>query len=354
MSYKRKIAALAAAGTGAIVALRAIRHSRRIDFQDRSVVITGGSRGLGLVMARRLAGEGARLSLLARDEAELERATHEFEAMGVTVLPVVCDVRDADSVQQAIARVVGHYGAIDVLINNAGIIQVAPFEHMQTEDYEDALRTHFWGPLYTTQAVLPYMKRQGSGRVVNISSIGGKISLPHMMPYSVSKFALVGFSDGLRAELAKDNIYVTTVCPFAMRTGSHINAFFKGQNEKEFTLFALFGAIPTNSVDARRAARQIIEACRYGDPSLIISWRARAAVVLSTLFPNLRAEAFSLGVRALPGPTDVQGDTLNTGWDSRSTLAPSLLTTLADKATIENNGLRGHQANELQPQGEIK
>ena len=136
---------------------------------------------------------------------------------------------EREDVERAISQTIGHYGSIDVLINNAGIIQVGPLDHMKLSDYDDAMKTHFWGPLFLVLAVLPHMRNQGGGRIVNISSIGGRISVPHLVPYSASKFALAGLSDGLRAELARDQIVVTTVCPGLMRIGSPINAAFKGQ-----------------------------------------------------------------------------------------------------------------------------
>jgi NAD(P)-dependent dehydrogenase (short-subunit alcohol dehydrogenase family) len=246
-------------------------------------------------------------------------------------------------VQKSIDEIITHYGSIDVVINNAGIIQVGPVEHMKLQDYQNAMDTHFWAPLYTTLAVVPHMKQRASGRIVNISSVGGKVALPHMVPYSASKFALVGLSDGLRAELAKDGIRVTTVCPFVMRTGSYLNAFFKGQQQKEFTLFALLGSVPPNSISVLSAARQIVEACRYGDPQLLVSLQARGAAALSTLLPNLTAKFMSLGARLMPGPTTAEGDEQKTGWESSTKWAPSPLTKLADRATVENNELRGHE-----------
>ena len=340
---KKAALLLAGASIGVAAGGRVVRQRNKISFAERVVVITGGSRGLGLVMARLLAAEGARLALIARDEAELERAAAELRLGGIEVLPVVCDVRDQPAVTTAIEQITNHYGSIDVLINNAGIIQVGPTEHMQLADYKDAMDTHLWAPLYTTRAVVPHMKRRGSGRIVNIASVGGKVALPHMVPYSASKFALVGLSDGLRAELAKDGILVTTVCPFVMRSGSHLNAFFKGQHQKEFTFFALLGSVPPNSISVLSAARQIVEACRYGDPQLLVSMQVKTAAALSTLLPNLTAKFMALGARLMPGPTNAEGDDQKTGWDSQTKWAPSPLTRLADQATVENNELRGHQ-----------
>ncbi len=177
-------------------------------------------------MARQLADEGARLTLVARDDDELERAADDIRTRQpfAEVLTAIADIRTRDDGERVIAEVLDRYGRVDVLINNAGIIQVGPIDHMKLSDYEDAMNTHFWGPLYTIMAALPHMRRQGGGRIVNISSIGGRIAVPHLVPYSASKFALAGLSDGLRAELARDNIVVTTVFPGLMRTGSPLNA----------------------------------------------------------------------------------------------------------------------------------
>src|SRR5207302_995684 len=141
-------------------------------------------------------------------------------------------------------EVLDRFGRLHVLINNAGVIQVGPMEEMTLADYEDTMQTHFWAPLFTTLSVLPALRRQGEGRIVNISSIGGKIAVPHLLPYSASKFALTGFSEGLRAELLKDGIYVTTVCPGLMRTGSPRNADFKGQHRAEYAWFSISDSLP--------------------------------------------------------------------------------------------------------------
>jgi NAD(P)-dependent dehydrogenase (short-subunit alcohol dehydrogenase family) len=340
MNNKTKVALTAAAG--ALLALRALSSKDEYDFRGKSVLITGGSRGLGLVLARELAAEGARLTIVARDRAELEQARADLAGRGAEVLAFTCDVRDQADVQGAIERAVARYGSIDVLINNAGVIQAGPVDHMQIADFEDALNTHLWGPLYGMLAAAPYMRRQGGGRVVNIASIGGKVAVPHLVPYTTSKFALVGLSDGMRSELARDNITVTTVCPGLMRTGSHLNALFKGQHEQEFTWFSIIDSLPVSSIDARRAARQIIEACRRGDPQLLISLQAQAIALLSSLFPDLSARALKLINQLLPEPAGPRGDQTKTGWESQSALAPSVLTRLSDRAAEANNGLQGH------------
>lgn len=343
MNKMFKPALVGLAGLGGALAVRALRRREPYSFAGKSVAITGGSRGLGLVLARELADEGARLALLARDEAELERAARDIAARGAEVQAIPCDVRDQGEVDRAIQHVVDRYGAIDALINDAGVIQAGPLEHMQIADFEEAMAVHFWGPLYASLAALPHMRRQGGGRIVNIASIGGKISVPHLLPYCASKFALVGLSDGMRAELAKDGIVITTVCPGLMRTGSHLNALFKGRHSDEFSWFAILDALPISSIGSRRAARQIVEACRRGDAQLIITFQARALALANALLPGPTASALALFNRLLPGPTDERGDESRTGWESRSRWAPSVATRSADRETVQNNGLRGRQ-----------
>jgi NAD(P)-dependent dehydrogenase (short-subunit alcohol dehydrogenase family) len=327
------------AGAAAVLAgHRLVRSRHRIELRGRTVAITGGSRGLGLVMARQFAAAGAHVCLLARDPEELERAAAQVAASGdAGVATYPCDVRSQADVDRVFADILERRTAIDILVNNAGVIQVGPLEHMRTEDFENAMATHFWGPLYTMQACLPAMTRRGFGRIVNIASIGGRLAVPHLAPYSASKFALVGLSDAVRAEVERHGVRVTTVSPGLMRTGSPGNADFKGQHDREFAWFAIADSIPGMSVAAERAARQVLDACRYGDPELTIGLPAKLAVRASALAPEIIAAAMNVVVRCLPGEADGEGDQSEKGKDTRSPWAPSALTTLSDRAAEVNN-----------------
>lgn len=325
---------------GAALLTRARRAARTISFRDKSVLITGGSRGLGLLVARELAAEGARITLAARDEAELGRARDELTARGVDVHIVPCDVGAREHASRLVDEVVSRMGRLDVLINNAGIIQVGPLEHMTPGDFDEAMSVHFWGPLHTVLAAVPAMRAQGGGRIVNVSSIGGKLGVPHLAPYCASKFALTGLSDAVRAELAKHRIYVTTVIPGLMRTGSPFNAWFKGRHRDEFTWFTISDSMPVASIDGRRAALQLIEACRHGDAELVIGWPAKLAVMANALMPEVVATAMSLANDlVLPGPAEHAGGERHSGWQSLSNWAPSKLTTLSERAAARNNEL---------------
>ncbi len=326
-----------ALGAGALLGLRAVLRARRaLDLRGKGVLITGGSRGLGLVMAREFGRQGALPILCARDGAELDRAVSDLNRNGVNAAGFPCDVTDRRQVDWLIAEVLGRYGHIDVLVNNAGVIQVGPMEVMTLADYEEAMAAHFWAPLYTTLAVLPAMRARGTGRIVNITSIGGKIGVPHLLPYCASKFALVGFSEGLRAELARDGIRVTTVIPGLMRTGSPRNATFKGQHRAEYAWFAISDSLPLLSMSAVRAARRIVSACRHGDAEVILSLPAQAAALFHGVFPGLTCDILGLVNRALPAAGGI-GSARARGANSESPLTQSGLTTLTRRAERANN-----------------
>ena len=330
--------AAGALALGGVLLSRGLRAGKRMDFNGRIVVITGGSRGLGLLIARQLVDEGAHVTIAARDEAELQRAHEDLASRGARVHVVACDVGKRDQAERLIQETVERHGRIDLLVNNAGVMKVGPVEHMEHADFEEAMAVHFWGPLHTTLAAVPAMKRQGGGRIVNISSIGGKIGVPHLTPYCASKFALTGLSDSLRGELAKDQILVTTVCPGMMRTGSPFNAWFKGNHRDEFTWFTIADSIPVASIDGRRAAAQVIDAARYGDPELIITLPAKLAVIANAVAPELVAFMMSTAnTSLLPPPTDDAGHESHSGWQSLSEWAPSRVTRLTERAASENN-----------------
>jgi NAD(P)-dependent dehydrogenase (short-subunit alcohol dehydrogenase family) len=334
---RSSLTTVAAGALGAYAAYRAaVCWSRKIDFRDRVVVITGGSRGLGLVMARQFADEGAQIAICARYERELERARDELVSRGAEVVAVPCDLTQRADVNNFFATVRHTLGPVDVLVNNAGIIQVGPLDTITNEDYATAMDLHFWAPIYAIEAALPDMRRRGGGRIVNIASIGGQLAVPHLLPYCASKFALVGLSDGLRAELSQEKIYVTTVCPGMMRTGSPRHAWFKGQHRAEFTWFSILGSLPGLSISADRAARQIIRACRYGRAKITLSLPAKVAARAAALATEITADISGLANQLLPSPGGI-GTAALAGAESTSSWSPSVLTTLTEEAAARNN-----------------
>jgi NAD(P)-dependent dehydrogenase (short-subunit alcohol dehydrogenase family) len=346
------------AATGALVAgliaRQVVRSKRYMDLSNRVVVITGGSRGLGLVLARECVDRGARVAICARDEEELERARRDLIDRGLRrapfgsepqgrrqssrgdVLAVQCDITVQNQVDELIRGTAGHFGTIDMLINNAGVIQVGPESEMTLADYDEALKTHLAGPLFATQAVLPIMRGKRDGRIVNITSIGGKVPAPHLLPYTATKFALVGFSEGLRAELTKDNIFVTTVVPGLMRTGSPRNALFKGRHQKEYAWFATADVLPIVSISARRMARKILDAAQHGQAELIAPWTASLQARLHGLFPGATTELASLFNMLLPGASG-EGRQVFKGYESESSQTPRVAQKANDEMALKNN-----------------
>src|SRR5262245_13762383 len=330
---------LALAGAG-LAAAYLIGRRPTYDVAAKVVLVTGASRGLGLILARQLSSMGARVAICARDQDTLERARQQLAVAGSEVLALRCDVASRHEMEQTVSRVQADLGNIDVLINNAGIITVGPLETMTHEDFEQAMAVNFWGPLNAILAVLPHMRRRRQGRIVNIASIGGKISVPHLLPYGASKFALVGLSEGLRAELAADGIVVTTVCPGLMRTGSPRHASFKGQHRAEYAWFSVSDALPGTSMDAERAARQVIRALRAGTSEVVLTTPAKLAAGFHGLMPGLTTNLLSAVNRLLPSAGPSAGAQSVKGRDSGSWISPSWLTALGERAAGRYNQAR--------------
>jgi NAD(P)-dependent dehydrogenase (short-subunit alcohol dehydrogenase family) len=311
-------------------------RERMYNVSGKTVLITGGSRGLGLVMARQLLHAGARVAICARDGAELQRAQAELAQRSPEVFAVTCDVTQQPQVEQMIQQVRERFGAIDILINNAGADIVGPLESLTLQDFDDLMELHFWAPLYTSSAVLPEMQQRQAGRIVNISSIGGKTASPHMIAYCASKFALVGLSEGMRTELAKDGIAVTTVCPGFIHTGVVDHAIMKGRNRAEYTWFSIGDSLPLLSASAEKVARATIAGLRRGAAEVIVPLPTWFAVKFYALFPGLNTDLFALVNQVLPKPGGI-GTERALGRDSHSAWAPSWLTYLSDRAAARNN-----------------
>jgi NAD(P)-dependent dehydrogenase (short-subunit alcohol dehydrogenase family) len=266
----------------------------------------------------------------------LEHAREELERAGAEVLAVPTDVTLRDEVALLVTAATQRFGGVDVLVNNAGRMDVGPLDSMTDGDFERALATHFWGPLHLMRALAPGMRARGGGRIVNIASIGGLLAVPHLVPYSASKFALAGLSEGMTAELARDGVRVTTVYPGPMRTGSARNANFKGRHREEYAWFVLCDALPLASIGAERASRKIVAACRRGDVCLVLSLPARVAALLHGIAPGLAVRALTAVNGLLPEPGGL-GTGSRKGYESSSAWTDSALTSLDDAAAEANH-----------------
>jgi len=271
-------------------------------------VVTGASRGLGLLLARELARQGCSLIICARDPAELGRAAVQLREDGADVAAVACDVTADDAPSRLVQAALDRHGRLDIVISNAGIIQVGPVQEATPEHFQTALDIMALAPARLALAALPVMQKQRHGRIVTIASIGGKLGVPHLLPYSTAKFAAVGFSEGLRAELGRGPVTVTTVVPGLMRTGSHLQARFTGQADKEFTWFGLGASMPLLSMDAERAARQIVGAIRERRAEIILTPAGQVVSRVADLAPGLTSGVLHLVQRlALPAPSGPAG-----------------------------------------------
>ncbi len=304
MREKTKVAIAATGVAAGLVAREFYRRSKEEDITGSTVLITGGSRGLGLALARRFAREGCRIAICALDEEELARAKDDLTGRGAEALAVRCDVTKRSEVESMISDVEARYGRIDILVNNAGLIQVGPIEAMTIDDFENAMAVMFWGVVYPTMTLLPAMLFRNSGRIVNITSIGGKVAVPHLVPYTCAKYAAAGFSEGLRAELANTGVIVTTIAPGLMRTGSYNAAEFKGDHEAESAWFGVSSSMPGITMDAGRAARQIVSAVKRGDAEKILTTPANLMAKLHGVAPGLSQDLLgAIGGLLLPVAT---------------------------------------------------
>jgi NAD(P)-dependent dehydrogenase (short-subunit alcohol dehydrogenase family) len=278
----------------------------REDLHGRVALVTGGSRGLGLLLARELGRQGCRVMIAARDAGELAAAATRLAGDVPELATHRCDVGVEGEAEELVEATVAAFGRLDVLVNNAGVIQVGPATAMTVEDYRDAMDAMFFGPLVLTYRALPYLREHG-GTVINISSLGGRLPAPHLLPYDAAKFALAGLSGGLHAELAADGVHVLTVAPGLMRTGSHLGALFKGDHAREYAWFAAASGMPVLSMDAERAARRIVDAARRHKADLVLTPGAHLATRAYGLAPGLTARALTLVNRLLPAPPPHQG-----------------------------------------------
>jgi short-subunit dehydrogenase len=297
-----------------------MRRKGQAQLRGKVVVITGGSRGLGLALAEEFGRLGAKLVLAARDAEELNRATdslaRRIRIAADAILTVTADLREPEQAIALIERATERFGQVDILVNNAGIIAVGPVENQTSESFQEVMAANFFSSVHCSLAAVPQMLARRGGSIVNIASVGGKIAIPHLLPYTASKFAEVGFSQGLHAELRSKGIHVLTVCPGLMRTGSHLNALFCGDAAREFRWFSLLASLPGISVSARHAAKRIVRAVSRRESEIAISPQAAWVARLAPTMPGLTARAMGAANNILPSPNQV-GGTIRRGSQAR-------------------------------------
>jgi NAD(P)-dependent dehydrogenase (short-subunit alcohol dehydrogenase family) len=320
---------------GATLAARAaLRALRAQDLTGRTALVTGGSRGLGFALARELAGAGARVGICARGEEALERARERLEDGGAEVLATRCDVSRREEVDAWVGAALDRFGRVDVLVNNAGVISVGPLLTQRPEDFAEAMDIHFWGIVNPVYALLPHFLERGGGTIANVTSIGGKVSVPQLSTYTPSKYAAVGLSQGLHAELARHGLHVVTVVPGLMRTGSYLSALFKGDQELLYSVFSPVSSTPLTTISADRAARRIVRAIRQRETEVTLTLHAKLMTRAAGVAPGLVSEALAVVNRVLPESTDPRRER---GDEIDSPVDDSLLTALGRRAARAHN-----------------
>ncbi|MEW1658902.1 SDR family NAD(P)-dependent oxidoreductase [Streptomyces sp. NPDC093707] len=277
-----------------------------------TAVVTGGSRGLGLLMARELMTRGCDVVLLARDGDELHRAVGRLTPWSAgSVRYVVCDVRDKDAVQERIDEIAAENERLDIVIANAGIIQVGPADSLGTEGFHDAMDAIFNGTLNTAFAALPHLRRSpAGGRLALVGSVGGLLAVPHLLPYSCAKAAVAALAEGLHAEESPHGVTVTGIHPGLMRTGSHLHARFGGDRRREYAWFQALAGAPVLSMNAEHAAARIISAVQRRSPRIVLTPVAKLGALAHGLAPATTTRVTTAVGRLLPsggGPGTAEG-----------------------------------------------
>lgn len=286
-----------------------------------TVLITGGARGLGLIFAELYASRGARVAICSRTSEDVEVALEQLKEHypHARVAGYVTDVSHEDEVRTLVSNVVRDLGPIDILVNNAGVILSAPFDKTTLGDFRSALDSNLWGMVHATLAVLPAMRARRKGKILNITSLGGVLPVPHLSVYTTSKYAAVGFSTSVALAARDYGVTVTTAIPALIRTGSFLHARFKGDHAREFGLFTRASTSPVFSKSATAAASAMMKACDQGKPYAVIGWSAKFGRILFALFPNLLTRILIAVERRLPhgdGPgaeLPLEGHEINAG-----------------------------------------
>ncbi|WP_342088694.1 SDR family oxidoreductase [Dyadobacter sp. OTU695] len=190
-----------------------------METQSKIALITGASSGIGAGTAKVLAANGFKVGIAARRIDKLNELKNEITASGGEALPIQMDVTDPESVKRGVEELVAAFGTIDILVNNAGLMPLSDIESLKVEEWNQMIDVNIKGVLNSTAAVLPYLKKQNSGHIINMSSIAGRKVFKGLSIYCATKFAIAAFSDGLRMELApKFKIRVTNIQPGAVAT----------------------------------------------------------------------------------------------------------------------------------------
>jgi NAD(P)-dependent dehydrogenase (short-subunit alcohol dehydrogenase family) len=242
-----------------------------------TVVVTGATSGIGYETARAFAAAGANLVVAGRRQERLEELGGAITAAGGRALAVKTDVSEFAQVERLVKQAIDRFGKLDVIVNNAGVGLAAAFTEMSLEEFRRLMDVNFWGVVHGCRAVVPAMQKQGRGTIINVASILGKRGMPFNTAYCASKFAVVGFSEALRTELAAANIAVSTICPGAVES-----EIWESAGNRLTSQIPDFPKYP-----ASQLAQVIVNDARWPQPEIVLSLDAQAIDFFNTIAPRL-------------------------------------------------------------------
>ena len=245
-----------------------------MDFKNKVVLITGASSGIGKQTAIEFAKLGSSIILVARRKNKLEQVENELKQFNVNTLVCTCDVSKKDQVEKMSKIVLKKFNSIDILVNNAGFAIYGSVYDLSINDIESQMETNYFGMIYCTKNFLPLMLEKKSGHIVNVASVAASFGLPGIASYCASKFAMLGFSEGLKYELSGTGVGITVVSPIMVKTD-----FFDHPSFEKMPKYS-----PT-SLNSKTVAKAIVKASNSSRLEIITPSIVRIAVWLKHTFP---------------------------------------------------------------------
>ena len=254
-----------------------------------TVLITGASQGIGKATASIFAQNGYNLVLASRNVDRLNATAEMLKAISPSVTAIPTDTRDPEQVKTLVDRALSEYESIEVLVNNAGVYISGPADSFSLEDWHTVIDTNLWGYIHTIHALLPHLIAQGHGTIVNVASIGGKVPIPYLVPYSTSKFALTGLTQSLQSELSPKGITVCGIYPNIIKSDFMERAIFRGKDEEDAIarrkqLEQVMSAPVIEKPED--VAKAIWDAVKHQKTEVVVG-SAGASLASSRLFPDL-------------------------------------------------------------------